>query len=194
MRWILNFMIATLLMLNVAQAQQQAAFAQAGQQWTAQQKRAWLYERLVGPVQDPALAQAYTQKLAAMNVAQLDATILSFQQQLLYRQRLLEQQQLLLRNRLANSGGVGFRPIVTWLPTGTNFTASAVVSPDRRYVRMSLAPFFSSIPRVDTFNYHTGQSRNIYNSTPGYTQSPATPRTPQARPGNSWYKKIRTLR
>jgi len=193
MRWILNFTIASLLMLNVAQAQQQAAIAQAGQQWTAQQKRAWLYERLVAPVQDAALAQAYTQKLAAMNVAQLDATIASYQQQLLYRQRLIEQQQLLLRNR-GNSGGVGFRPIVTWLPTGTNFTASAVVSPDRRYVRMSLAPFFSSIPRVDTFNYHTGQSRNIYNSTPGYTQSPNASRTPQVRPGNSWYKKIRTLR
>lgn len=194
MRWILKATIASLLILNMVHATQEAAFAQEGQQWTAQQKRAWLYERLVAPVQDPQLAQAYTQKLAAMSVAQLDATILSYQQQLLYRQRLMDQQQQLLRNGRGHSGGVGFRPIVTWLPTGTNFTARAVVSPDRRYVRMSLAPFFSSIPRVDTFNYRTGQSRNIYNSTPGYTQSSTAPQTPQVRPGNSWYKKIRTLR
>ena len=194
MRWILKATIASLLMLTIVQAQQEAAFAQEGQQWTVQQKRAWLYENLVGPVEDPQLAQAYTQKLAAMNMAQLDATIASYQQQLLYRQRLLAQQQQLLQNRRGRSGSAGFRPIVTWLPTGTNLTASAIVSPDRRYVRMSLAPFFSSIPRVDTFNYRTGQSRNIYNSTPGYMQPSAAPRTPQLRPGNSWYKKIRTLR
>ena len=194
MRWILKATIASLLVFTMVQAQQEPTLAQEGQQWTAQQKRAWLYERLVGPVQDPQLALVYTQKLIAMNVAQLDATIASYQQQLLYRQRLMQQQQQLLQNRHGHSGGVGFRPIVTWLPTGTNFTANAVVSPDRRYVRMSLAPFFSSIPRVDTFNYHTGQSRNIYNSTPGYTQSSSAPRTPQLRPGNSWYKKIRTLR
>jgi hypothetical protein len=56
---------------------------------------------------------------------------------------------------------------------------------------MSLAPFFSSIPRVDTFNYSTGQYRNIYTSNPQPTRSTESSRV---RPEHQWYKKIRTLR
>ncbi|MFP6620587.1 MAG: hypothetical protein VB877_14670 [Pirellulaceae bacterium] len=162
--------------------------------WTNQQKRAWIYERLVAPVQNAALAQAYTAKLAAMNGGQLDQTIasyqrqLSYQQQLVYQQRLLQQQQQ-YRQRLLQQNG--FRPIVTWLPTGTNFSASAVVSADRRHVRMSLAPFFSSIPRVDTFNYSTGHYRNVYMANPPTTRATESSRV---RPEHQWYKKIRTLR
>jgi len=168
--------------------------------WSDQQKRAWLYEKLVAPVQNPALVQAYTAKLAAMNGVQLDKTIASYQQQLAYRQRLLQQQwqqqqwqqqQWFLQNRQGMMQQNGFRPIVTWLPTGTNFSARAVVSPDRRHVRMSLAPFFSSIPRVDTFNYANGQYRNVYMETPRTTRSSESSRV---RPEHQWYKKIRTLR
>ena len=151
--------------------------------WSRQQKQAWLYERLVAPVQNPQLVQVYMQKLRSMSDAQLDASVASYEGQLMYRQKLLREQR-----------AVGFRPMVTWLPTGTNFSAGAVVSPDRRYVRMSLSPFFSSIPRVDTFNYRTGQSRKLYPATPSYTQSQQAPASRQVRPGNSWYKKIRTLR
>jgi len=58
--------------------------------------------------------------------------------------------------------GIGYMPIVTTLPQGATLNASAVVSPDRRYVRMNLQPFFSSIPRVDTFNTHTGEYRQVW--------------------------------
>jgi len=178
----------------------QAPVADEAVAWSDQQKRAWLFEKLVAPVQNAALVQAYTAKLAAMNGVQLDKTIASYQQQLAYRQRLLQQQwqqqqwlqqQWFLQNRQGMMQQNGFRPIVTWLPTGTNFSARAVVSPDRRHVRMSLAPFFSSIPRVDTFNYSTGQYRNVYMETPRTTRSSESSRV---RPEHQWYKKIRTLR
>ena len=187
MRLILVLALAIACNPGRLEAQQAVEPALGARNPSRQAKQAWLYERLVAPVQNPQLVNAYTEKLRNMSDGQLDASIASYQAQLLYRQKLLQQQ------RWRNNAAVGFRPIVTWLPTGTNFTAGAIVSPDRRYVRMSLSPFFSSIPRVDTFNYRTGQSRNIYNATPNYMQTQA-PSTPQVRPGNSWYKKIRTLR
>lgn len=54
---------------------------------------------------------------------------------------------------------IGYVPVVTWLPEGVGLTAQAVVSPDRRHVRMSVVPFFSSIGPVYTFNYLTGETR-----------------------------------
>lgn len=168
--------------------------AEAWEAWTVQQKRAWIYERLVGPVQDRRLRQAYVKKLAVMDESGLDRTIASQLRQDAYRQQ-LESQRALAGMRWGNRlGGVGFRPVISWLPTGTNLTAGAVVSADRRHVRLSLSPFFSSIPRVDTFNYRTGQSRNIYNATPNYTQSQQRSPASPIRPQHSWYKKIRTLR
>jgi hypothetical protein len=53
---------------------------------------------------------------------------------------------------------VGFRPVITTLPEGTNFQASAVISADRRYVRVTSTPFFSLIGDVSTFNFATGNS------------------------------------
>ena len=188
MRFILVLVLAILCNSDLLQAQQAAGPDDGARNWSRQEKQAWLYERLVAPVQNLQLVHSYTQKLRNMSDGQLDASIASYQAQLLYRQKLLQQQ------RWRNNSAVGFRPIVTWLPTGTNFSAGAVVSPDRRYVRMSLSPFFSSIPRVDTFNYRTGQSRNIYNATPNYTQSQQRSPASQVRPQHSWYKKIRTLR
>ena len=48
---------------------------------------------------------------------------------------------------------VGFQPVITMLPQGASLSASAVVSGDRRYVRIGLTPFFSTIGNVDTFNF-----------------------------------------
>jgi len=62
--------------------------------------------------------------------------------------------------------GVGYAPIITWLSEGTSMGASAVVSPDRRYVRINAQPFFSYIPQVDTFNFYTGKTRTIYPQPP----------------------------
>ena len=58
------------------------------------------------------------------------------------------------RRRLAlGRGAVGFQPIITTLPEGTNFFAQAVVSADRRYVRITSLPFFSTIGDVSTFTF-----------------------------------------
>jgi len=55
-------------------------------------------------------------------------------------------------------GAVGYRPIITVLPQGTQMAAVAVVSGDRRYVRVTPFPFFTDIIQVDTFNFITGDS------------------------------------
>ncbi len=52
---------------------------------------------------------------------------------------------------------VGFRPVITPLPEGLQLTARAVVTADRRYVRISPQPSFSGVTRVETFNFVTGQ-------------------------------------
>jgi tetratricopeptide (TPR) repeat protein len=55
-------------------------------------------------------------------------------------------------------GAAGYQPVITTLPEGANLVATAVVSADRRYVRISAVPFFSTIGDVETFNFATGAS------------------------------------
>jgi hypothetical protein len=57
-------------------------------------------------------------------------------------------------------GAVGYQPVIIWIPEGTNMGATAVVSADRRYVRISPTPIFSAIRKVDTFNFSSGQQNN----------------------------------
>ncbi|MEC9094707.1 MAG: hypothetical protein VX438_18500 [Planctomycetota bacterium] len=45
------------------------------------------------------------------------------------------------------------RPIITLLAEGTSLSVNAVSSDDRRFVRMTLTPFFSQIGEVDTFTF-----------------------------------------
>jgi ASC-1-like (ASCH) protein len=56
----------------------------------------------------------------------------------------------------AARGAVGYQPIIITLPAGAQLSATAVVSADRRYVRVSATPFFSGIGSVTTFNTSTG--------------------------------------
>jgi len=51
---------------------------------------------------------------------------------------------------------VGYQPVITTLSEGAQMSASAVISADRRYVRINAVPFFSSIGPVSTFNFATG--------------------------------------
>ncbi len=57
---------------------------------------------------------------------------------------------------VVGSGAVGFMPVVVTLPEGTGLFAQAVVSADRRYVRLTALPFFSFVAEVNTFNMATG--------------------------------------
>jgi hypothetical protein len=61
-----------------------------------------------------------------------------------------------LRRALAfarGGGQVGFMPQIVVLPEGTQFFGTAVVSADRRYVRITALPNFSSIGNVTTFTF-----------------------------------------
>ncbi|MCL2745460.1 MAG: hypothetical protein FWE67_16590, partial [Planctomycetaceae bacterium] len=51
---------------------------------------------------------------------------------------------------------VGYQPVITVLPDGTQLETNAVVSADRRYVRISPSPQFTSIRKVTPFNMSTG--------------------------------------
>jgi hypothetical protein len=62
-----------------------------------------------------------------------------------------------------NRGAVGYQPIIITLPTGTIMTATAVVSADRRYVRVGVAPTFSLVGDVTTFTF-AGQAQETDNT------------------------------
>lgn len=53
----------------------------------------------------------------------------------------------------ARRGGAGFQPVTSVISEGTSLSASATVSGDRRYVRLRLAPSFSTITDVFTFSF-----------------------------------------
>jgi hypothetical protein len=53
-------------------------------------------------------------------------------------------------------GAVGFQPVIIALPSGANFSATGVISADRRYVRITVLPLFSQIGQVTTFNIGSG--------------------------------------
>jgi hypothetical protein len=65
-------------------------------------------------------------------------------------------------------GAVGYRPVITQYPTGANFSSNAVISADRRYVRVSPSPTFSQITSVSTFNFVTGSGSQSSGGTSGF--------------------------
>ena len=52
------------------------------------------------------------------------------------------------------------QPVITVLSAGTTLSVQAVVSPDRRFVRLTLVPFFSEIGDVRTFTFNGRTSSN----------------------------------
>jgi hypothetical protein len=54
---------------------------------------------------------------------------------------------------LARGGAVGYQPVIITLPEGTQLFSTAVVSADRRYVRITAAPSFTGIGNVTTFTF-----------------------------------------
>ena len=85
----------------------------------------------------------------------------------LIRQQWLQQQLWMQQNAMANlpfgmipwgfnQPRVYYAPIVQWLPQGIQFNAGAVISPDRRHVRMNLNPIFSAIGPIYHYNMRSG--------------------------------------
>ncbi len=62
---------------------------------------------------------------------------------------------------------VGYQPVILWLPEGANMSATAVISADRRYVRISPSPLFSGIAQVNTFNTSSGANESGQGGTGG---------------------------
>ena len=52
------------------------------------------------------------------------------------------------------------QPVITVLSQGTALSVQAVVSPDRRFVRLTLVPFFSEIGQVRTFTFTGSTTSN----------------------------------
>ena len=57
------------------------------------------------------------------------------------------------------------QPIITVLNEGTNVNVQAVVSNDRRFVRLTLVPYFSQIGKVETFQFEGQRSTKDRKST-----------------------------
>jgi general secretion pathway protein D len=51
-----------------------------------------------------------------------------------------------------------YQPVIAVLSEGSFLSVQGVVSPDRRFVRMTVAPFFSTIGQVNTFSFDGQQS------------------------------------
>jgi general secretion pathway protein D len=47
------------------------------------------------------------------------------------------------------------QPVISWLPEGSSLNVRGTASNDRRYITMTLVPFFSQISRVDTFTFES---------------------------------------
>ncbi len=97
------------------------------------------------------LVMNYARREATEAAAQSSDGQLTAEQEAARRQALIANYQA--RLAAARAGNPGFAPVITTLPSGASLGASAVVSPDRRYVRMNLTPFFSSVGPVQTFTF-----------------------------------------
>lgn len=64
------------------------------------------------------------------------------------------------------------QPVIVVLNEGTFLTVQAVVSSDRRFVRLTIVPFFSQIQKVSTFTFQGSQTTNTDNSTEGVQDKP----------------------
>ncbi len=70
-------------------------------------------------------------------------------------------------NPFFSHGAVGYQPVIITLPEGANLIATAVISADRRYVRVTSAPIFSGVSEVNTFNTATGDNKTGQGGTGG---------------------------
>jgi general secretion pathway protein D len=53
---------------------------------------------------------------------------------------------------------VGFTPQIGFIPDGITLTVTAVISADRRFVRLALSPFFNNLIDLQTFSFLGGQT------------------------------------
>ncbi len=73
------------------------------------------------------------------------------------------------RRAMAAGASVGFQPVISVVADGVTSTAMAVVSGDRRYVRLSVSPLFTTLSDVFTFSFVQGAQPTV---TPGVGAGP----------------------
>jgi type II secretory pathway component GspD/PulD (secretin) len=54
---------------------------------------------------------------------------------------------------IVGPGAVAYTPVIGLIPTGQTLTVTPVVSADRRYVRLTLSPFFNALNSLQTFTF-----------------------------------------
>jgi general secretion pathway protein D len=64
------------------------------------------------------------------------------------------------------------QPVIVVLSQGTFLTVQAVISNDRRFVRLTVVPFFSNIGQVNTFTFEGTQTTTSSSSTHGVQSTP----------------------
>ncbi len=64
------------------------------------------------------------------------------------------------------------QPVIVVLNEGTHLTVQAVVSDDRRFVRLTVVPFFSTISEVDTFQFEGSESTTTRTEQEGNQEDP----------------------
>ncbi|HJN08393.1 MAG: hypothetical protein QGH33_17260 [Pirellulaceae bacterium] len=152
-------------------------------------RREWLRKQLTAELRDKNQIVQLNTQLDGLDDQQVDIAAVRLLEQLDKRRsrdamrravkdlaRAREMRDTLRRMAAARHGATaspaGFFPVITVLPQGASLTASAVVSPDRRHVRITVNPFFSSIGPVDTFNFFTGETRRPLEFNPQLREPP----------------------
>lgn len=188
MKWLIQLLVLSVVIgpLSAAEPPAGPADTQTPTFKTIAEKRAWLQNQALKGVRDPRQAQALVTSINNLKPQEIDVVLnsvlaqqlppardardIALQQAQWELQRAIALRQALQREYYRRYGGVGYMPVITWLPQGTSLGASAVVSPDRRHVRISTQPFFSSVGPVYTYNLNTGETRLMppysYYSTP----------------------------
>ncbi len=64
-------------------------------------------------------------------------------------------------------GAVGYQPVISVISEGVAMSALAVVSGDRRYVRLTMAPLFQALTDVQTFSFITTPGGAVNNAGQG---------------------------
>ncbi|MDO4558846.1 MAG: hypothetical protein Q4C47_07770, partial [Planctomycetia bacterium] len=89
--------------------------------------------------------------------------------------RAIEERAAEVQNLSRYAANSGYAPEITWISEGAMAMVNAVISADRRYVRITPTPMFQQIKKVDTFNYASGSSTSSdstsSNSGTGYNSS-----------------------
>jgi hypothetical protein len=174
---------------RVGSARPSAARLSESRRAATDRRREWLRKQLTAELRDKNQIAQLNAQLDGLDDQQVDIAAVRLLEQLDKRlsrdamrravknlARARETRDALRRMAAARHGATasaaGFFPVITVLPQGASLTASAVVSPDRRHVRITVNPFFSSIGPVDTFNFFTGETRRPLEFNPQLREPP----------------------